>query len=277
MTCDEIARWFEERTPLLANFPQTVLRCELAGRHSLPSGQIHLISRSLETKVFIVWTPSYLSSNVTMALSCPDPFISESLFPSTGRCEYIALDQTKMSHTHSKCLLRFYSDTAAAVSSRWCEDIGGVSCCLPCPISYWRWKDVNCTLKTRRSLFIDRLTLSRACGWCTTCSMAEYTCFNRTGVATGHLCYIPCEPDGLPLFKYRPSDWADVHIGMHYPLIQWCAMGPWKLTISTRLHSLYRREPIPKSAIMKLPRMTWDMMGYLLSRDSYYLGEHGWW
>ncbi|OQE26743.1 hypothetical protein PENSTE_c005G07109 [Penicillium steckii] len=50
-----------------------------------------------------------------MTSSCPDPFVDESIFSKSG----------------------------GALSSRWCEDLGGISCCLPCPIGYWRWKDVN--------------------------------------------------------------------------------------------------------------------------------------
>lgn len=32
-----------------------------------------------------------------------------------------------------------YSDGVIAIAGRWCDQLDGVSCCLPCPIITWRW------------------------------------------------------------------------------------------------------------------------------------------
>lgn len=58
----------------------------------------------------------------------------------------------------------------------------------------------------------------RACGRYTTCFMAEHSRFNCLGLVTCHLCYISRELNGPTLFKYCPSDWFDVHIGIYSSL-----------------------------------------------------------
>lgn len=48
------------------------------------------------------------------------------------------------------CLHTHAADGDPAVSSRWCEESKNASCCLPCPMSYWVWKDVTCKPTTAR-------------------------------------------------------------------------------------------------------------------------------
>lgn len=107
------------------------------------SYQIHSVFEFLK-KEKASWVHQPSQSNAAMVSSCPDPFVDESLFANTGGGENVL---QFFSVFHQNWLARLHPDPRIAVSSRWCEDLGGISCCLPCPIGYWRWKDVNCTLK----------------------------------------------------------------------------------------------------------------------------------
>ncbi|OJJ47039.1 hypothetical protein ASPZODRAFT_1879839 [Penicilliopsis zonata CBS 506.65] len=52
-----------------------------------------------------------MTTNTSLNGLCPEPFLQESLFPTTG----------------------------GFVDGRYCEDYGTVSCCLPCPLADWRY------------------------------------------------------------------------------------------------------------------------------------------
>jgi hypothetical protein len=73
---------------------------------------------------------------------CPVPFLQEDLFPSTGGCTAPLIIAGLLLWTLADrvgfCLL--------VIGGRYCQPVGDISCCLPCPIAAWTYGDGKLTL-----------------------------------------------------------------------------------------------------------------------------------
>lgn len=85
-------------------------------------------------------------------VTCPEPFLNADAFNTTDGCEYLSRKLPDTQRIHC-------ANINLDVPGRFCGDIGGVECCLPCPVYDWVWPD---SFFEKRDILVAFSTVSMA-------------------------------------------------------------------------------------------------------------------